>query len=99
LQDSSRMPVNPAVSDENAATIRLALAYARLAAHTGNKLHRAKAEALVSTALAVQNPVSGQIPPGLNPAPGVQGSGDGGNRGEYDLLALWRLVELWEGKK
>jgi hypothetical protein len=99
LQKSARMPLNPAAADENEATIRLALAYARLAQHTGSRLHRAKAEALVSTALAAQNPVSGQIPPGLNPDPAVQGSGDGGNRGEYNLLALWRLAELWEGKK
>jgi hypothetical protein len=35
----------------------------------------------------------------LNPAPEAQGSGDGGNRGEYDLMALWKLAELWEGKK
>ena len=45
----------------NGAIGRLALAHARLAALTGDKLHRAKAEALAGAIMVSQNPVTGQI--------------------------------------
>jgi hypothetical protein len=93
--------LTPYADEENTPTVRMAEMYARLAAHTGNKLHRAKAEALVSTALAAQNPISGQIHASFDTSPEAQGNGcaDGGCRGEYIGLAMWRLAQLWEGRK
>jgi hypothetical protein len=93
--------LTPYAAAENTPTVRMAEMYARLAAHTGNKLHRAKAEALASAALVAQNPISGQIPHSFDIRPEAQGNGcgDGGCRGEYIVLALWRLAQLWEGKK
>ncbi|GDY12876.1 hypothetical protein LBMAG53_17540 [Planctomycetota bacterium] len=83
---------------QNGAFGRLALAYARLAALTGDKLHRAKAEALASALAVAQNPVTGQIyDNNLTIDPANSGSGDGGNRGEFTGKALMRLAQLWEG--
>ena len=86
--------------------LRLADAYARLAVRTKNALHRAKAEALATAALVAQNAVSGQLGVGIYPSPellnksaNLQGSGDGGLRGEYSVLSLMRLAQLWESGK
>ncbi|MEI8121087.1 MAG: hypothetical protein WCI20_03480 [bacterium] len=82
---------------QNGAIGRLALAYARLAALTGDKLHRAKAEALAGAILVAQNPVTGQIyDNNLSIDPAISGAGDGGNRGEFAGRALMRLAQLWE---
>jgi hypothetical protein len=93
--------LTPYATEENTPTVRMAEMYARVAAHTGNKLHKAKAEALVGTALAAQNPVSGQIHSSFNIRPEAQGNGcaDGGCRGEYIVLPLRRLSQMCEGKK
>ncbi|MBM3882671.1 MAG: hypothetical protein FJ387_23605 [Verrucomicrobia bacterium] len=101
LPGQNAMGLNPSVCGEGTLTPRLALAYARLAEHTKNPLHRAKAEALAGTVLAAQNPVTGQITPSLSTDPKAlgQGSGDGGGRGEFIALALWQLSQMWEGKK
>lgn len=80
--------------------IRLARAYAMLAAHSGNPLHRAKSKALAGAVLLSQFPTTGQIPHTPNigtellPQPGYAGpgSGDGGNRGEYATIELLRLA-------
>jgi hypothetical protein len=80
--------------------VRLARAYAILAKHTGNPLHRAKSEALVGAMMVAQFPTTGQIPhtptidSALSTHPGYSGpgSGDGGNRGEYATLELLRLA-------
>lgn len=83
---------------QNGSHMRLALAYARLAAITGNPLHRAKAEALAGSIVVSQNPVTGQISDRfLTIDPALSGSGDGGNRGEFAGRALMRLAQLWEG--
>jgi hypothetical protein len=87
--------------------LRLAAAYAHYARHTGDPLHRAKAEALAGAVLVAQNPVSGQIPhwPDIDVAVRAgagyagPGSGDGGNRGEYATMALLRLAQLWQTSK
>ncbi|MEI7767960.1 MAG: hypothetical protein WCJ97_11060, partial [Phycisphaerae bacterium] len=82
---------------QNGAIGRLALAYARLAALTGNKLHRAKAEALAGAIMVAQNPVTGQIYDNqMSIDPAISGAGDGGNRGEFSGRALMRLAQLWE---
>lgn len=82
---------------QNGAMGRLALAYARLAALTGNKLHRAKAEALAGSLIVAQNPVTGQIMDNVQSMdPALSGSGDGGNRGEFSGRALLQLVQLWD---
>jgi len=86
--------------------MRLAAAYAVYAKHTGNPLHRAKAEALAGACLVAQFPTTGQIPhypdidTTLRPHPGYSGpgSGDGGNRGEYATMALMALSRLLESK-
>ena len=86
--------------------MRLADAYARLADRTKNALHRAKAEALATAALVAQNAVSGQLGVGIYPSPqllnksaDLQGTGDGGLRGEYSVLSLMRLAQMWEQEK
>ena len=87
--------LTPVVSGENTPTPRMALAYARLAALTGSRLHRAKAEALLGTVQAAQNPVSGYIAPSYDLDPSGQSAI--GIECQYDALALWRLAQLWEG--
>jgi hypothetical protein len=93
--------VFPQADGCNDVTLRLALAYARLAERTKDPLHRAKAEALAHAALIAQNPASGQIVAKgtFETAPGRQGIGDGGWRGEYGCMALFRLAQMWEGMK
>jgi hypothetical protein len=90
--------VYPRTDGFNDVHARLALAYARLAERTKDPLHRAKAEALACAALVAQNPVSGQIVTKgtFETAPWSQGIGDGGWRGEYGCMALFRLVQMWE---
>jgi hypothetical protein len=90
-------PADRATPAQNGAIGRLALAYARLAALTGNKLHRAKAEALAGSLIVAQNPVTGQLSDNyLSIDPAISGSGDGGNRGEFAGKALMRLAQMWE---
>jgi hypothetical protein len=82
---------------QNGSIGRLALAYARLADLTGDKLHRAKAEALAGALAVSQNPVTGQIYDNqLSVDPAISGSGDGNNRGEFTGKALMRLAQIWE---
>jgi len=90
-------PIDRITPSQNGAIGRLALAYARLAALTGDKLHRAKAEALAGSLVVSQNPVTGQISDNfLTIDPAISGSGDGGNRGEFSSRALMRLAQMWE---
>jgi len=93
-------PSDRITPSQNGAIGRLALAYARLAALTGDKLHRAKAEALAGAILVAQNPVTGQIyDNNLSIDPVISGAGDGGNRGEFTGKALMRLAQLWEARQ
>jgi hypothetical protein len=81
--------------------IRLARAYAILAAHTRNPLHQAKADALAGAMVVAQFPSTGQIPhtpnidTTLHPWPNYAGpgSGDGGFRGEYATMVLKELAQ------